>query len=112
MSSAWNKFWNALPPVVRTIVHVALGAALAYAVAQGAAVLSGDTFDPNIFVAGLMTAIGTAVAKFLNPADPAYGVGASGSSSSAAAAAFPTPVDIPGPSADATQTTPNQDGAA
>lgn len=73
--TAWNNFWNALPPVVRTLVHVALGAALAYGVAQGTAYLAGDTFDPNIFVAGLLTAVGTAVVKALNPADPSYGVG-------------------------------------
>lgn len=79
MSEKWAAFWNGLPPVVRTLVHVAVGAAAAYAAAALAGFASNGEFDVNAFAVGLLTAIFTAVAKALNPADPAYGIGSGGS---------------------------------
>ena len=75
MVSKWNDFWNGLPKPVRTLIHVGVGAALAYAAAAVAGLASGGSFDTNAFIMGLLTAIFTAVAKGLNPADPSYGIG-------------------------------------
>jgi len=73
---SWTAIWEKIPPVGHTLIHVAVGAALAYGAAVVAGIASGDSFDTNAFIMGLLTAIFTAVAKGLNPADPSFGVGA------------------------------------
>jgi len=74
MLSKWNDFWNWLPAWARTVLHVAGGAAVAYALSVGVDALSGGSLDTNKLFVGLLTAVMTAVLKGLNPADPAFGI--------------------------------------
>jgi hypothetical protein len=67
--------WEKIPTPLRTIINVALGAALAAAVGYLTQVVSGDKFDVNVFLAVVATAVGTAVVRALNPADTGYGLG-------------------------------------
>jgi hypothetical protein len=70
-----RAYWNALPAYVRTVINVALGAALAAAVTYLGGVVNGEPFDLNLFVAAVLTGIGTAVVRALSPIDTAYGIG-------------------------------------
>ena len=73
--SAFKKFWDTLPAPLRTIINVAAGAALAAAVTYLVGVISGGSFDPSVFLTVILTAVGTAVVRSVNPADTSYGVG-------------------------------------
>lgn len=68
--------WEKIPAPVRTIINVAIGAALAALVTYLTSVVSGGSFDPGVLLSLVLTAIGTAVVRAVNPADTAYGVGA------------------------------------
>ena len=70
-----RTFWDSIPTYVRTLINVALGAALAAGVTYLTGVVSGDPFDLNLFVGAVLTAVGTAVVRALNPVDVAYGLG-------------------------------------
>lgn len=72
-----QQFWDSLPPVVRTIINVAAGAGLAALVTYLTGVVSGGSFDVNAAVQVVLTAVGTAIVRALNPADAAYGLGSS-----------------------------------
>ena len=78
--NALRSLWSSLPAPFRTVINVALGAALAAAVGYGVQVVSGDHFDVNVLLAAVATAVGTAVVRALNPIDTAatggYGLGA------------------------------------
>ena len=89
---ALRSLWEKIPAPLRTIVNVALGAALAAAVGYLTQVVSGDTFDVNVFLAAVATAVGTAIVRAINPADTGYGVGAA-LITPAADANVPAPVD-------------------
>ncbi len=71
----FQSFWAGLPAPVRTIINVAAGAALATVVTYLVSIASGGKFDAGILATLVMTAVGTAVVKSINPADPAYGIG-------------------------------------
>lgn len=72
---ALRRFWDSIPAALRTIINVALGAAFAAAVSYLTGVVSGGAFDLNALVEVVLTAIGTAVVRALNPADAIYGFG-------------------------------------
>ena len=74
--SSFTAFWESLPAVVRTVVNVAAGAAVAAAVTYVVSVASGGAFSAPALLTVVLTAVGTAVVRALNPADAAYGVGA------------------------------------
>ena len=71
-----QQFWDAIPAPLRSIINVCLGAALAAAVGYLTKVVAGDSFDPSLLVSVVATAVGTALVRWLNPLDSAYGVGA------------------------------------
>lgn len=71
-----RALWDGIPVYVRTLINVALGAAFAAGVTYLMSVVNGSAFDLNLFVSAVLTAVGTAVVRALNPADTAYGVGA------------------------------------
>ena len=75
--SGFAAIWANVPGPIRTIINVALGAALAAGVTYLVSVASGGTFDANALLMVLLTAMGTAVVKAVNPGDPSYGVGSS-----------------------------------
>ena len=70
-----SAIWDAIPGPIKTIINVALGAAVAAAVSYLVGIASGGTFDANALLMVLLTAMGTAVVKAVNPGDPSYGVG-------------------------------------
>lgn len=70
-----RAFWDSIPAYLRTLINVALGAALAAAVTYLTGVVAGESFDLNAFVGLILTAVGTAVVRALNPIDTAYGLG-------------------------------------
>ena len=72
---ALRKAWDSIPVAFRTVINVALGAAFAAAVTYLTGVVSGGTFDLNGLVQVVLTAVGTAVVRALNPADAVYGLG-------------------------------------
>jgi hypothetical protein len=74
-----TDFWNSLPPQVRTIINVALGALLTWAATDGLTALAAVDVPP--LVKALLVGVATAVVRALNPLDtgtPAYGLGAGG----------------------------------
>ena len=68
-----NEFWNSLPPQIRTVINVALGALITWAATDGLAALADVDVAPVL--KGLLIGVATAVVRSLNPADSAYGVG-------------------------------------
>jgi len=72
---ALRQVWDSIPVYVRTLINVALGAALAAAVTYLTGVVAGEQFDLNVAVQVVLTAVGTAVVRALNPVDTAYGAG-------------------------------------
>lgn len=70
-----QAFWDSIPLPLRSIINVCLGAALAAAVGYLTKVVSGDSFDPSLLLSVVATAVGTALARALNPLDGAYGAG-------------------------------------
>lgn len=71
-------FWNKIPAPLRTVLNVVLGAGVAAFVTYLTGVVSGGTFDVSLAVQAVLTAVGTALVKALNPVDtgtPGYGVG-------------------------------------
>lgn len=87
--------WEKIPAPLRTLINVALGAALAGGVGYLVQVVSGDKFDVNLFIAAIATAVGTAVVRAINPADAGYGVGSTTPIEPAAAANVPVPAPTP-----------------
>ena len=73
--SGFAAIWDNVPGPIRTIINVALGAALAAAVSYLLGIASGGTFDANALIMVILTAAGTAAVRAINPADTAYGVG-------------------------------------
>ena len=71
-----RALWGNIPAPLRSIINVALGAALAAVVGYLTTVVSGGAFDPSLLLAAVATAVGTAIVRALNPLDPGYGVGA------------------------------------
>jgi uncharacterized membrane protein (DUF441 family) len=72
-----NDLWNNLPPQIRTIINVALGALLAWAATDGLKALA--EVDAPPLVLALLVGVATAVVRALNPLDagtPGYGIGA------------------------------------
>jgi acetyl-CoA carboxylase beta subunit len=74
--SGFAAIWDNIPGPIKTIINVALGAAVAAAVTYLVGVASGGTFDANALIMLILTAAGTAAVRAINPADTAYGVGA------------------------------------
>ena len=72
-----SAIWDAIPGPIKTIINVALGAAVAAAVSYLVGIASGGTFDANALIMVILTATGTAAVRAINPADTAYGVGSS-----------------------------------
>ena len=77
--SGFAAIWANVPGPIRTIINVALGAALAAGVTYLVSVASGGTFDANALLMVILTAAGTAAVRAINPADTAYGVGSTDS---------------------------------
>ena len=71
---ALARLWNKIPAPVRTVVNIALGAAFT-ALAQYVVNLAtpGD-FNPNTAVDVLWVGVTTAIVRYLNPVDAAYGI--------------------------------------
>lgn len=79
MIDALRNAWNALPPAVRTVINVALGAAFTALTQYLVTLAAPGDFDPNTAVSVLWVAVSTAIVRALNPLDvgtPGYGVGA------------------------------------
>ena len=74
--SSFTAFWASLPAVVRTVVNVAAGAGVAAAVSYVVGLASGGAFSAPALLSVVLTAVGTAAVRALNPADAAYGVNA------------------------------------
>ena len=73
-----SQFWESIPPAVRTILNVVVGAAVAAAVTYVVGNISGGTIDLNALGQAVLIAAGTALVRAINPADTAYGVGSEG----------------------------------
>jgi hypothetical protein len=78
MLDALRNAWNSLPPAMRTIINVALGAAFTALTQYAVTLAAPGDFDPSTAVNVLWVAVSTAVVRALNPLDtgtPAYGIG-------------------------------------
>jgi len=69
------QIWESIPPAIRTIINVVVGAAFAAAVSYLLGNLSGGSIDLNALGQAVLIAAGTALVRAINPADTAYGVG-------------------------------------
>ena len=70
-----TQIWDSIPPAIRTIINVVVGAAFAAAVSYVVGNLSGGSIDLNALGQAVLVAAGTALVRAINPADTAYGVG-------------------------------------
>jgi len=70
-----TQVWESIPPAIRTIINVVVGAAFAAAVSYLVGNLSGGSIDLNALGQVVLIAAGTALVRAINPADTAYGVG-------------------------------------
>jgi len=70
-----TELWESIPPAIRTIINVVVGAAFAAAVSYLLGNLSGGSIDLNALGQAILIAAGTALVRAINPADTAYGVG-------------------------------------
>lgn len=64
-----QDLWDALPIQVRTIVNIALGAAVTALVNYGVSILSGGQFQFNELVNVVLVGVSTAVVRQFNPLD-------------------------------------------
>lgn len=65
--------WNRIPTPMRTVINVAIGAVIAWALSDGLQLLLALDMPPWLKV--LLAGVSTAVVRAMNPADDAYGVG-------------------------------------
>lgn len=70
-----TNFWESIPPAIRTIINVVVGAAFAAAVSYVIGHLSGGSLDLNALGQAVLVAAGTALVRAINPADTQYGIG-------------------------------------
>ena len=70
-----TQIWESIPPAIRTIINVVVGAAFAASVSYLVGNLSGGSIDLNALGQAVLIAAGTALVRAINPADTAYGVG-------------------------------------
>jgi len=70
-----TQIWESIPPAIRTIINVVVGAAFAAAVSYLIGNLSGGSIDLNALGQAVLIAAGTALVRAINPADTAYGLG-------------------------------------
>lgn len=66
-----RDLWNAIPVPVRTMLNVAVAALLTWFVTDG---IAGLDLSPALLA--VLTAVGTALVRALNPVDGVYGIGA------------------------------------
>lgn len=69
-----RKLWGNIPAPARSIINVCAGAALAALVTYLTGVVAGDSFDISVAWQAVLTAVGTALVRALNPLDTGYGV--------------------------------------
>lgn len=67
--TALQTWWDKLPIQVRTVINIALGAAVTAVISYGTNVLSGGQFQLNELVQLVLTAVATAVVRQVNPLD-------------------------------------------
>jgi hypothetical protein len=72
-----TQVWESIPPAIRTIINVVVGAAFAAAVTYVVGNLSGGNIDLNALGKVVVVAASTALVRAINPTDTAYGVGSS-----------------------------------
>ena len=70
-----TQVWESIPPAIRTIINVVVGAAFAAAVTYVVGNISGGSIDLNALGQAVLIAAGTALVRAINPADTAYGFG-------------------------------------
>lgn len=70
-----RMYWDRIPRQFRTIINVVAGSAFAALVNYLVVVVGGATFDINLAINAVLTAVGTALARALNPLDDGYGLG-------------------------------------
>lgn len=70
-----RSLWEKIPAPARSIINVCAGAALAALVTYLTGVVAGDSFDVSVAWQAVLTAVGTALVRALNPLDGAYGAG-------------------------------------
>jgi hypothetical protein len=70
-----TQVWESIPPAIRTIINVVVGAAFAAAVTYVVGNISGGSIDLNALGQAVLIAAGTALVRAINPVDTAYGVG-------------------------------------
>jgi len=76
--TTWQKFWDALPAQVRSVVNVLAGAAVTALVGYVAANYGHLNLNEawQVVLAALGTAASTVLVRTVNPADTTYGAGA------------------------------------
>ncbi len=65
-----RAYWEKIPAPIRTMFNVAAAALLTWFVTDG---IAGLDLSPAILA--VLTAVGTAIVRALNPVDSVYGVG-------------------------------------